>query len=785
LPVKFPKLLSGIHNKSYRFYRYFLSYVFPLIVILLLLKTVVYGNFITSLQSEVETSNIAVLTQIKNMIDIRMKEIENMAVNISTNNNLAPYKAMKSGIDAYEAIKELETYKSSNEFISDIAIYYNYMNNDRILTTTVDISIDRFFGYLYRFGNWSKEGFMEMIEDLKQPVIRPVETVDVNRYNKQEIAVYLHPFPLNVSKPYGYLLILIQKDAIEDIIRNVLKDRQGSICILDHEKKTLFHYSEGDIMFEPGNIGDIIGNDYAGESISTITLDERKYSVVQLPSEYNRWTYVTLMPSNQFMKKVNSTTVLFNLTTVLFLVLGLLAAYAFATDSYKPVKDLMGLISELQIHKNSNNSKIKRMDEFKIISRTLNDVSLENTGLRTKIRSKAGMLKEQLLWKLLSGKVANREDFQSMCDLTPISMKFPYFAVAVVMAENIQKLNDGNDQNSPDLIKFSIINVMEELAQDMGFGYGCEHTDERCVVVILNLKENYAKERCLSELAFKTKDIFKQHFDLSLTVGVGRIYSEIAMIHESFLEANNAIYYRMIKGCNNVIFYEDAKNSLSSDYSYPAEQESELVTAIKQGDGDEVVKVTNSLMNFMVEKKLAPEAVQCIYFGIINAVVKCMNEMGIQIRDLYVGNPDSPPFETLDELGSRMLDFCNKVCEIVEQQKENKNYEIRDRVLAIVRKRYFDNTLCVESIADELNMSASHLCRCFKEQAGTPLMQYIDSVRMHEAKLLLKNTRLPLKEIIEQTGYLNESSFIRKFRQKEGITPIQYRNISCSETLTS
>ena len=41
---------------------------------------------------------------------------------------------------------------------------------------------------------------------------------------------------------------------------------------------------------------------------------------------------------------------------------------------------------------------------------------------------------------------------------------------------------------------------------------------------------------------------------------------------------------------------------------------------------------------------------------------------------------------------------------------------------------------------------------------------------------LLVNTDLPVYEICQQVGYQNPSQFVRTFRKKFGMTPIQYRN---------
>jgi AraC family transcriptional regulator, transcriptional activator of pobA len=47
---------------------------------------------------------------------------------------------------------------------------------------------------------------------------------------------------------------------------------------------------------------------------------------------------------------------------------------------------------------------------------------------------------------------------------------------------------------------------------------------------------------------------------------------------------------------------------------------------------------------------------------------------------------------------------------------------------------------------------------------------------MFEAKSLLKQTQMSIKEIVYWLGYEDASYFTKHFKNKEGITPLIYRN---------
>jgi YesN/AraC family two-component response regulator len=118
----------------------------------------------------------------------------------------------------------------------------------------------------------------------------------------------------------------------------------------------------------------------------------------------------------------------------------------------------------------------------------------------------------------------------------------------------------------------------------------------------------------------------------------------------------------------------------------------------------------------------------------------------------------------------------------VTNQKESRNVVLLEAMKAYIERKYMDHSLDLDSIAGKFGLSGSYATRFFKDQTGCSLMRYIDSLRMEETKRLLKSTEKTLKEIVEEVGYVDMTNFIRKFKKVEGVTPIQYRNLTRSST---
>src|SRR5699024_8304867 len=81
----------------------------------------------------------------------------------------------------------------------------------------------------------------------------------------------------------------------------------------------------------------------------------------------------------------------------------------------------------------------------------------------------------------------------------------------------------------------------------------------------------------------------------------------------------------------------------------------------------------------------------------------------------------------------------------------------------------------LNTIAEHLHISKYYLCRFFKKEFGVTIQEYILQRRLFETNRLLTDTKLTVQEISEHVGFLSASSFIRRFKERIGVTPNQYR----------
>nr|WP_319216954.1 Ada metal-binding domain-containing protein [uncultured Trichococcus sp.] len=90
---------------------------------------------------------------------------------------------------------------------------------------------------------------------------------------------------------------------------------------------------------------------------------------------------------------------------------------------------------------------------------------------------------------------------------------------------------------------------------------------------------------------------------------------------------------------------------------------------------------------------------------------------------------------------------------------------------------HYQYPLSVNRIAEACHGSSSELQQVFIRSYGVSLMDYLDRVRMDQARFLLIHTKIFIKQIAERVGMPSAAEFSRKFKEKEGMAPIAYRRL--------
>ncbi|WP_405174207.1 response regulator [Paenibacillus sp. FSL H8-0261] len=97
-----------------------------------------------------------------------------------------------------------------------------------------------------------------------------------------------------------------------------------------------------------------------------------------------------------------------------------------------------------------------------------------------------------------------------------------------------------------------------------------------------------------------------------------------------------------------------------------------------------------------------------------------------------------------------------------------------DIALQYVKEHYYED-LTLEKIASVVFLNPVYFSQLFKQKTGQGYKEYVTSLRLEQAKLLLVNSKLKVAEIAERIGYQDMRHFTQMFRKRFLVTPTEYR----------
>lgn len=145
---------------------------------------------------------------------------------------------------------------------------------------------------------------------------------------------------------------------------------------------------------------------------------------------------------------------------------------------------------------------------------------------------------------------------------------------------------------------------------------------------------------------------------------------------------------------------------------------------------------------------------------------------------------DPLPFIFISITAFLLLIFL-QLREIALKSKSSKNYmEIdlqangnleEDIIIKYIGENYTRSDLSVDIISEDTGISKYKIPKIIKEKFNLTVPGYLNEIRMKEIKRLLVETDLPVLDLSLSVGYNTVSHFNRTFKNREGVSPLNYR----------
>jgi len=156
---------------------------------------------------------------------------------------------------------------------------------------------------------------------------------------------------------------------------------------------------------------------------------------------------------------------------------------------------------------------------------------------------------------------------------------------------------------------------------------------------------------------------------------------------------------------------------------------------------------------------------------------------GLQLgADIYMSKPFS-----MEELDVRIGNMLNTRRILKKRLKELAKFEgleipatnneqaFVEKIFALIHENIANDALDVQFLANKLNISRSNLHSKIKSLMKMNTSEFINTVRINQAKELMQSGNLTISEISYKVGYSDNAYFSKIFKKISGLTPGEFR----------
>lgn len=734
------------------------------------------------LLQEVQNNNSLVLDQAKSKIDQQMNDIQSDLVRMALSsklNKLLDLTLEESYLEyemLLESIAELSSVMSNSEIIDNIWFYQKKANM-----------------VLGPGGKYQKELFLskvcQYIEEIDWETVFSHKGFQLigkkevkNGIYRKPVLVVSESLPFINKNPKGMIVV----NLTEEIFRKAMNNAGENKIILNYVVDgagNLIYTNDGDYheLEEIGTIREeIVRLRVSDEELPETFHAEIKgnpYSIQYRKSEAFDWWYLSVIPMDFMLDKVNQIRSFTIVVAVISILFATFLANRIIARLHKPVDEILKYLELIQ-KRDGMQREPQKANEFILINRIIDYVYKENQALQESIDRGKPVMQENYLKKLINGQTKSSEFYRIGSE---IDLAFPYedFQVIVCELERSNSTHHVSENNA------GLMNRIKKIAGE-ALGRDCVYylidKEEQIIVMILNVSKKFQEESGAYEFLDQLQLFMKAEFDGAYVIGVGKSYEGADNCYLSYIDALSALKYKSVKGQNCVIYIDEVNEIPVETLSYPIETENRLINVTKSGNWKEVKK---QLEQIFVENCLSENSSQTLTESLFHALtataIRAMYEMRLNMEQAF--GEGSNLYEEIsarngiEEKKGILFDVYRKLLQYAKTSKQNQQSHILEKINQYLEENY-QSDISLESAAEVVNLSSSYLSFVFKEISGENFVDYVNKFRIEKAKLILKGSSVTLEQVAKTTGYGSANSFSKIFKKYEGITPGQFRKNS-------
>lgn len=706
------------------------SLLFVMIPVLILVILLVNKDYKNMENMQIETAN-------KNMRNATVKfesyltDLRIIAIRIMIDKNFEYSYLQEHTYNEVMAIDWLQYSLFTVPYVQELGIYFT--DTDYLYTSTGKYSMDVYEEYILFM-----RGFDEYINDVStSKVMGTHDGLEGNRI------IYMYPLSTYYTGKQSakVMFFTLNKESFQEMFATTLPDEYTMLSIFDPRGNHIYF----DKQSLPFGVTDEKYLELFAEGQDENTIEKWDHMFFRATGSTG-YEIIASMPEQPFMHEVEifrkSTIILVIIMMFICLVLVVLMVWI----DYIPIRKMVKTIAGKYKPGITNEQDSGELD-------MVFDIMEQNTIEKKLYQEKLGQQNDMMivynLQRLLDAKTL------TIRQKTLLDMERGQFIVVLTSIKNFPNIN--TIKNKLNYIKREDERInMLEIPFEGYILFSCSVLDEHRETSLALIDD--------MRLALDVRDC---------KFGCSNAFRGTKQFYQAYLEAACAL--EQLNNTQKTLFFEEHSIANLTEEQFYSEQMIKLAQFVKIGNMSKALSTLAEVFDILFKHSDSAHIRLYYSLNMAKAYIDFMKDIELTNKEMWLNKINDNT--DVEDIHKKFIAFVKTNCNEIKESRKQFESKQASEILAFADENYTDTQICLDMIYDKFNVMDYMVSRIFKDLAGVGFRKYIINKRIEYSKELLGDKDKSINDIAELTGFSSSSYFIRIFKDHEGITPVNYRNL--------
>lgn len=738
------KLFTRIRVST--FVRFALSYLLMLVIVLGTVSSYMFFYVRQEVRDKALANQVNRLSRIASLHENYLSTMLNSAVQMGLSPAIQPFAYDEEPARAYDLLQQMAPYTVTNSFCDQM--YLIFHGDDHIYSSTASMTLAVFLD-MTRFEQLSSDELTALIREPGALTMLPAQKVEspLIDSSRTNVVTFFMPLGTSPTASKGTMIFMIRDQVYRQLFADVIQDANNTYILCG--STVLTSATDYDVPVQV--VLDALPLD-GGQS--SFTWNDEQWHLIIHRSKGWPLSYVSLLRSADIDHTVWARMLSFTSLSVVLTALGGLVALLMAQRNTAPIRQIVSMLP----------AKDAGQDAFSSIQTGIQELSARNADLTTRLERSLPMQRHDFVLNFMKGRYAARSEAVAVAESIGMSIDRPFYAII------LHGVQDRASHQPFDLRK----PPFDQIPDTAAFGVELMAIKAHLYLVFADTQGAIRDLACL---------IHQHGMERNghAVVALSEIQTDFAAAPNAYLEAATAFDNRFVMDDSTLLDYTSVSTSIEDILPQARKLTDSIHQAISLRDRDMLSSRIDELLHFLKHTNMSPFAFRLIYNDVIDKLLRRHAQTVISGRSVqaYYDIFTLSSCQSIDDLDGLLRRLCVSIIEApvaeVPVPVEKEAPSVISQVAAYIRDHFSDPELSISAIAEAFDMPTARLSLAFKDEMRMSPLEYLTLLRVEHSKELLRATEKSIKDIAAEVGYYDASSFIRRFKQMTGVTPLQYR----------